>query len=362
MSSGELIIDQAGATGVVNELFRQALADPHLRMRLGQVATARKENIGDRLGDHDENCPEEWADKRLISLENLARGGDGGVVFSGLQTDPAGEYEDSLARGRLVVTNASANRTRPDVPVVNAFVNGNHIDELYQRDISSRIIAGGNGMSSILAVPLSPLHRAIGIRGMVVETLQGWSDAGKKEVPTDVDDISLIPGDERNKIRTEPRTFLGESINKAADISIAATPNHGPWLRGHHAKVTATLAREASKHEIEGLWRHFKAPDVLEAVKSELKALSQVEGQNWPRKHQPINPVRLRHEQLVRYDTVPIQLTRLHPMRVKAHIREDESSSPDRIIFEVAGDNLMLGAVGVNLLNVIYARAQGYLE
>lgn len=362
MSSGELVIDQAGATGPVNELFRQTIANPLLRMRLGRVATAREENVGDRLGDHDPNCPDEWTDIKLISLKDLAEGTEAGVVFSGLQAEPAAEYEDRLAEGRLVVSNASANRMRLDVPLVNAFINGHQIDELYQRDVSGRIMAGGNCMSGIIAVPAYPIHQAIGIQGMRIETMQGWSGAGKDEVPPEASDFPPVGGDENDKIMTEPNMFLGASMEAPADIHIGAHAKRGPWLRGHHAKITARLDRETTRHEIEELWRHFKAPEALDAVKPEVRALSQVEGEKWPRRYQQIKPVRLRYEDLVRRDREPIKLKGgVHPMRVKAHLLEVEARSPDMAVFEVTGDNLMLGAVGVNLLNVVYARAQGYL-
>lgn len=84
-----------------------------------------------------------------------------------------------MAKGRLVVTNASANRTRQDVPVVNAFVNPGHIDELYEMDMDGRIMTGGNCMTDIVVPTVAALDREIGVKGLVVETLQGWSGAGK---------------------------------------------------------------------------------------------------------------------------------------------------------------------------------------
>lgn len=362
MASGELIIDQAGATGPVNRLFRQTLDNPALRMELGEVATAREEHVGARLGDLDHECPDQWADKRLISLDDLASIGNGAVVFSGLQAEPAAKYEDRLAEGRLVVTNASANRTRPDVPVANAFLNAHHIDELYaDTGRPGYIVAGGNCTSNILATPLFPLYHSIGVQGLTVETLQGWSGAGQDEVPSDVDDISPIVGDEREKLESEPKMFIGESIERPADITIIATPNRGPWLVGHHVKVTARMARETSKQEVEHVWRHFKAPGRLNDVKSEVKALSQVWKENWPHRTQSIKPVKMGYHDLVRYDTSPIHLAACHPLRVNAHLREVGPDHNNWISFEASGNNLMIGAVGVNLLNVIYARAQGYL-
>lgn len=89
--------------------------------------------------------------------------------------------------------------------------------------------------------------------------------------------------------------------------------------------------------------------------------MSQAGCETWPHRHQPIRPIKLVYHELVRHDVKPAKLTRIHPMRVNAHFRQAELGNPSIIHYEVAGDNLMIGAVGVNLLNVIYARTQGYL-
>ena len=155
--------------------------------------------------------------------------------------------------------------------------------------------------------------------------------------------------------------ILGDSMDQPADITIAASPKRGPWVRGHHARVQARLARETSKREVEHLFRHFKAPRALDSVKDEIKALSQAGGEVWPHRHQPVRPLKLAYHELIRHDVKPAKLTRIHPLRVTAHVRNVELGNPSIVHFEVAGDNLMIGAVGVNLLNAIYARSQGYL-
>jgi|GEM_PF-3575659 aspartate-semialdehyde dehydrogenase len=363
MSSQELIVvDQAGATGLVAEKFRQVA---HLMgIELGEVATAQADHVGNLLGDEDPTCPEQWADKRLISLDDMARGTGAPAVFSGLRTEEAAAYEDRFAAGRLVVTNSAANRMRDDVALVSAYVNSEHIDQLYERDMPGRIIAGGNCFAAILTPVLAPLQRHIGITDIKVETLQGWSGTGAREVPVDVDDIKSMEGtpdgaEERKKIQEEPNKMLGDTIDTPATIGISAHPNRARWLRGHQGLVTATLAQETNVREVQHLWR-YRAPGELDAVRSQMKALSGLEGINWPHKHEPIKPVKLLHSELVRY--VPIKL--LHsvlPMRTQAHLKDVSVSDPRDIVFEVAGDNLILGAVGGNLLNLLYARAKGYI-
>ena len=363
MSSGELVVDQAGATGQVNELFRHMLLEPGLRMTLGDVATATPERVGQHLGDVDEDCPDQWADKRLISLDDMANNGNHSVVFSGLRTEEAAEHEDWLALGRLLVTNASAHRMRDDVALVSPFVNPHHIDEMAGFGRPGRIIAGGNCMGDIIIPPVAALHRGIGIRSMFIETLQGWSGKGLSEVPKEHEgEIIEMDGDEAIKIGTEPKKMLGVSLQEPADMTITAKPNRGPWVRGHHAAIYATLNETTTLPEVQELLRSFRAPEQLEALRAELQAISRAgHYERWPRKHQPINPIRLRYRDLLRYDTMPLRLTGVHPMRVKAHVRNVDEKGPARIEFEVAGDNLVLGAVGGNLLNIAYARAMGYI-
>jgi aspartate-semialdehyde dehydrogenase len=365
MSSSELIFDQAGATGLVAEKFRYVLA--RLDWQLGDVATAQKENVGKRLGDQDPSCPPQWADKILISNANLLAYGSNPAIFSSLRTEEASEFEALFARDRLVTTNSAANRMKEDVALASAFINNSHIDELFQQQKSGgRIIANGNCMSVIECVPLLPIHRALGIVSMQVETAQGWSGTGAREVPEGVDTISEIKGDERTKLETEPNRFLGKSLKKPADIAIYAKPRRAPWLTGHHVEIVATLAQETSAAEVQELWRSFRAPQELEAVKSQLKALSMAEPDrsarhHWPHTYDPIKPIKQSHGGLVRWGIQPIKLRQIFPMRVKAHLMEVSEADPHVIVIEAAGHNLMLGAVGGNLLNALYARAKGYI-
>jgi aspartate-semialdehyde dehydrogenase len=357
MSSYELLIDQAAATGLVAEKFRH-VADL-MGIQLGEVATAQTDHVGNRLGDEDPTCPEQWADKTLISLDDLAQGTDAPVVFSSLRTEEAAEYEDQFAVGRLVASNSAANRMRSDVALVSAYVNGNHIDELYARDMPGRIISAGNCVGAVLCPTLAPIEREIGIVSMHVTTKQGYSGSGAREIPEGVADTEPILGDEQDKIEKEPKRILGESIGKPAEMLITADPQRAKWLRGHQALVHATLTRETTDTEIQELWRSFRAPAALDPVKAQMKALSLVAGRHWPHKHGHITPVQVVYNDLVRHD--PLHLVRVHPMRVKAHFIGVREDAPYDIDYELAGDNVILGAVGGNLLNVLYARAQGYI-
>jgi aspartate-semialdehyde dehydrogenase len=357
---------QVGATGVVAEMFRAQIARPDTPFRLEAIATANHPELRNKkFGETGLEGPPQLDEVPIITVVDAIENTDAPLIFSGMQTKMAARYEHRLAAGRLVVTNASANRVLPEVPVVSAFTNADHIDELYGRDDSGRgrIIAGGNCGSAILSVPLAPINDTIGIESIAMKTLQGWSGAGKKRIPEGTGDSDIpIEGDEASKLEQEPNEFLGNAIDWPAGILIGAEPRRAPWLRGHYIRMAVNLTRGTTKQEIEELWRSFEAPEVLNDVKSDVRSISLAAGDKWPKRHQPIRPVKLEHGPLLRPGIKPRRLDRLYPMRAQARIMEFDTEDPTRVVIEVAGDNLIQGAVGGNLLNAIYARAQGYLE
>jgi aspartate-semialdehyde dehydrogenase len=374
MSSSEAVgVVQVGATGVVAETFRDVISRPDVPFRLEAIATAsHTEFHNKKLGETRLECPPGLEDVPITGVVSAIENADAPVFFSGMRPEMAARYEKNMAKaGRLVVTNASANRMEEGVALVSAFVNPGHIDELFghtAEDVEgievpkAKIIAGGNCMAAIMVPALAPIHRGIGIESMSVRTLQGWSGAGARELPKDTDDSTQpIEGDEADKIQTEPNKFLGDSIGLPEDIFIGATPSRAPWLRGHQAEIALTLSRETSKQEIEELLRHFEATDELKDVRQELRGISHSGGDKWPRRHGPINPVKLEHGGLIRTDLSRRRLDRIQPMRVHAHVVSFDPMDPHRIVLEVSGDNLMQGAVGGNLLNAAYAHVKGYV-
>ncbi len=78
----------------------------------------------------------------------------------------------AVEAGAVVVDNSSAYRMDPNVPLVVPEVNPD--DALQHKGI----IANPNCSTIIMAVPLWPLHKAFGIRRLVVSTYQAASGAG----------------------------------------------------------------------------------------------------------------------------------------------------------------------------------------
>jgi aspartate-semialdehyde dehydrogenase len=80
----------------------------------------------------------------------------------------------AAAAGAKVVDNSAAFRMDPDVPLVVSEVNPDDV-----HDAPKGIISCPNCTTMVLVTALAPLHRAAGIRRMVVSTYQSVSGAGQ---------------------------------------------------------------------------------------------------------------------------------------------------------------------------------------
>lgn len=345
MNARETIgVIQAGATGPVAEKFREIIARPEIPLHLEAVAASRKELAGKKLGEIS-LCARDQQDAPVITLDKAVNT-DAPVVFSSLRNETATEYEDRLASGRLLATNAGANRMRPDVALLNTYINAHQLDELYEIERPGHIIANGNCTSIILSVAMAPIHKAIGIKELRVQTMQGWSGKGLSQVPSEHEnEIIFIEGDEQEKIETEPNKFLG-SLAQHENIQIIACPKRGPWVVGHHEKIAMRLKRESSAEEIEEAWHSLEIPESLMAASGDFL---------------PDRPIKVCREPLLQYKNGGAPEPALaHPMQVSARVVEMED--PTEITVEIAGDNLVLGAAGASVMNILHTREKGYIR
>ncbi|HEX5585959.1 MAG TPA: aspartate-semialdehyde dehydrogenase [Acidimicrobiia bacterium] len=83
----------------------------------------------------------------------------------------------AVAAGARVVDKSAAFRMEPDVPLVIAEVNPDDV-----RDMPRGIVSSPNCTTTVPLVALAPLHRAAGIRRMVVSSYQSVSGAGQPGV------------------------------------------------------------------------------------------------------------------------------------------------------------------------------------
>ncbi|HEX2779474.1 MAG TPA: aspartate-semialdehyde dehydrogenase [Gemmatimonadaceae bacterium] len=260
-----------GATGAVGQAFINMLAD-HPWFELAELAASERSAgkrydeaarwLGGEMPGGVGAMPVRACDPREVEAE---------IVFSALDSSVAGEVEEAFARaGRWVISNAKNHRMDPDVPLVIAEVNPDHMRLLdvqrRRRDWEGGIVTNGNCSTIALVSAIAPLHRAFGIRRAVVVTMQAVSGAGYPGVPS-LDALgNVIPfiRDEEEKIEEETGKFLGtlqgEQVVPAPAI-VGAHTNRVPVENGHTVCVSMELEREATPEQARRVIREWRGAD-----------------------------------------------------------------------------------------------------
>ncbi len=189
------------------------------------------------------------------------------IVFSGLDSSVAGQVEEYFATsGAWVFSNAKNHRMDPDVPLLIAELNPDHLEMVLaqrrRRGWGGAIVTNGNCSAIVLTLSLGPLHREFGLDRVNVVTMQAISGAGYPGVPS-LDILgNVVPfiGGEEDKIETEPRKFLGawrDGVLEMADFQVSAQANRVAVEEGHLECVSLSLKRKATLQDLERCWREF---------------------------------------------------------------------------------------------------------
>jgi aspartate-semialdehyde dehydrogenase len=233
-----------GATGAVGQAFVRLLAN-HPWFELAEVAASER-SAGRRYAEAvhwlgTEPMPKRVADMSVLPCDPSVVRSE--LVFSALDSSVAGEVEGAFASaGRFVLSNAKNYRMEPDVPLVIAEVNPDHLGLLdAQRECRGwrgGIVTNGNCSTIVAVCALAPLHARFGIRQLFVATMQAVSGAGYPGVPS-LDILgNVVPyiKDEEEKVETEALKMLGRFENGAvqdAPIVVSAHTNRVPVEHGH---------------------------------------------------------------------------------------------------------------------------------
>ncbi|MEG0756034.1 MAG: aspartate-semialdehyde dehydrogenase [Oscillospiraceae bacterium] len=177
--------------------------------------------------------------------------------------------EEAYAKAECpVVSNNSANRWTPDVPMVVPELNPEHIKviEAQRKRLGTKrgFIAVKSNCSIQSYVPaLHPL-RKFGLDKILVCTYQAISGAGKtfETWPEMLDNVIPFIGGEEEKSEQEPLKVWGTVENgeivTAQKPAITAQCLRVPVSNGHTAAVFVSFEKKPSMDEIKELWANFK--------------------------------------------------------------------------------------------------------
>ena len=166
-----------------------------------------------------------------------------------------------------VVSNNSAHRATPDVPMVIPEINADHLEVIAAQrarlGTKRGFIAVKSNCSLQSYVPLLHPLKKFGIRCAAVTTYQAISGAGKtfESMPEIVDNIIPYIGGEEQKSEEEPLKIWGHVedgvIVNAADPVITAQCLRVPVSDGHTAAVFVSFENKPSKQEILQAWADY---------------------------------------------------------------------------------------------------------
>ena len=291
-----------GATGMVGQRFISLLED-HPWFEVVTVAASPRsagktyeEAVGDRW-KMDTPMPE--AVKKLVVLnvndvEHVASTVD--FVFSAvdMSKEEIKVIEEAYAKTETpVVSNNSAHRWTPDVPMVVPEINAEHFEVI--KDQKKRLgttrgfIAVKPNCSIQSYAPCLAAWKEFGPKELVVTTYQAISGAGKtfKDWPEMVENIIPFIGGEEEKSEQEPLRLFGKvvdgKIEKATAPLITTQCIRVPVLDGHTAAVFVNFEKKPTKEEIIDRWENFKGlPQELNLPSAPKQFIRYMEEDNRP--------------------------------------------------------------------------------
>ena len=266
-----------GATGMVGQRFIMLLNEHPYFEITAVVASPR--SAGQKYGKAvlgrwkmTEPCPEKILNMQIISsdeVETVKSLCDFVFCAVNMSKDETRELEERYAKAEIpVVSNNSANRWTPDVPMVIPEINDAHLDviEAQRKRLGTKhgFIAVKPNCSIQSYVPaLTPLMK-YGIKEIVVTTYQAISGAGKtfNEWPEMIDNLIPYIGGEEEKSEREPLRVWGCVENgvvvPASAPSITSQCLRVPVSDGHMAAVFVKFENKPTKEEILADWQNYK--------------------------------------------------------------------------------------------------------
>lgn len=266
-----------GATGMVGQRFLRILERHPWFEVTALAASARsagktyREAVADKWA-FDCPVPEKFADMRLFDAEadadKIAQKVD--FVFCAVNMDKAKikALEETYAKKEIpVVSNNSANRSTPDVPMIIPEINPDHLGVIAAQKnrlhTKRGFIAVKSNCSLQSYVPLLHPLKEFGVKAAAVCTYQAISGAGKTfgTMPQILDNVIPYIGGEEEKSEQEPLKIWGEVRNgeivPATSPVITAQCLRVPVSDGHTAAAFVSFEKKPTKEQILQAWANF---------------------------------------------------------------------------------------------------------
>ena len=211
-----------------------------------------------------------------------------------MKKDEIKALEEEYAKHECpVVSNNSAHRHTPDVPMVIPELNPEHtaVIESQRKRLGTKrgFVAVKSNCSLQSYVPaIFPLNK-FGVKDVLVCTYQAISGAGKnfETWPEMVDNVIPFIGGEEEKSEIEPLKIYGkvdgDEIVPATSPAFTAQCIRVPVTNGHMGAVFVRFENKPSKEEIIEIWDNFKGvPQELDLPSAPKKFLNYFVEDNMP--------------------------------------------------------------------------------
>ncbi len=298
----KLRVGVIGATGMVGQRFI-SLLENHPWFNVVTVAASPRsagKRYEDAVGDRWKMpTPMPEAVKNLIvydasEVEKVAATCD--FVFSAvdLKKDEIRAIEEAYAKTETpVVSNNSAHRWTPDVPMVVPELNPEHYEIIpaQRKRLGTKrgFIAVKPNCSIQSYTPMLHALKEFEPTVVVATTYQAISGAGKtfKDWPEMIDNVIPYIGGEEEKSEQEPLRIWGHIENgeivKASSPIITTQCIRVPVSDGHTAAVFVNFKKKPTKEQILEAWKNFKGlPQELELPSAPKQFITYFEEDNRP--------------------------------------------------------------------------------
>ena len=293
-----------GATGMVGQRFATLLEQHpwfHVAVLAASPRSAGKtyaEAVGSRWA-MTKPMPESMKDMIVMNaqedIQEIAQKVDFVFCAVDMKKEDIRALEETYAKAECpVVSNNSAHRFTPDVPMVVPEINPEHIEIIasQRKRLGTKrgFIAVKSNCSLQSYVPaLHPLMKQFKVTKALACTYQAISGAGKtfETFPEILDNVIPFIGGEEEKSEKEPLKIWGhiegDQIVNATTPAITTQCLRVPVSDGHTAAVFASFEKKPTKEEILEAWKNFSGvPQELQLPSAPKQFLHYFEEDNRP--------------------------------------------------------------------------------